>query len=304
MIKQLLIFSIVVLCTGLHASAQHAYFPTKGKITFEREVYQRARMREMNNKMASQGQNAGMMMRFGGNIEDVPEKSSDMLTLQFDEKATLMQFTDPENASTRPNGNRSGGGGNRGGGGGRGGQPMGAVSMGGGSVQVRGGGFGGRRPQFNKIFFQDLQNQTSEVEMELDEKYNLKDSLQQVTWRFTDEYRNIAGYECRRVNGATADSLYIIAFYTDQIPVSGGPALVNGLPGMILGLVIPEMHINYWARNVEFTVDNVPKQWRDKKSKAMTMEEFFKSLSGNRMFGGGASGGKQLKRNLLENLIY
>lgn len=294
MIRKIYI-SLAMACGFIFTlQAQHAYFPNKGVISFEKEVYLRARIREMSNSAAGQnrGQNRGMMMRFGGNIDDIPEKNSTFFTLQFDENETLMRPVEPaeeatgsapRNAAGQGRGNRPQQNNNR--------QREGMARGG-----MRGGGQ-------EKIFYQNIAEGTSLLQMELDEKYLLQDSLQQITWRFTDEYRDIAGYECRRVNGATPDSLYIIAFYTDQIPVSGGPALVHGLPGMILGLVIPEMHINYWARSIAFTVDNVSQSWKDKKATEMGMQELFRSLGNNRMFGGG-SNPNQIKRNLLENIIY
>ncbi|MCC2599087.1 GLPGLI family protein [Sphingobacterium sp. FBM7-1] len=285
-----LILFYIICCSVCIAEtrAQHAYFPSKGIISFEKEVYLRARIREMANQ--TDGRNRGMMMRFGSNIDDVPEKNSTMFTLRFDEDETLMlpaeeaEATSNNTTTSRATGNR---GGNR------------NSNRRNGSTNIR----QSTRPGEHKVYYQNLQHGISELEIDLDEKYLLKDSLQHITWRFTDEYRNIAGYDCRRVNGATPDSLYIVAFYTDQIPISGGPALVHGLPGMILGLAIPEMHINYWARQVDFVVDNVPNQWRDKKSKPITMTEFFDALGNNRFFGGGANP-QQKRRNLLENLIY
>ncbi|KGE13989.1 GLPGLI family protein [Sphingobacterium deserti] len=279
--------SITLVCSllsGLYA--QNAYFPTKGKIRFEREVYLRARIREMSNKAS--GENRGMMMRYNSNVNDIPEKNSSFFMLQFDETTTLMSAVEEETAATTSTPSR---GQSRGGRRPSNGRPerMGRSAMRGGSP--------------DKIFHQNLAKGSSLLQMELDEKYLLEDSLQQITWRFTDEYREIAGYECRRVNGATPDSLYIVAFYTDQIPVSGGPALVHGLPGMILGLAIPEMHINYWAQKVDFLTDNVPQDWKDKKAKEMNMQELFESLGKNRFYGGG-NNRNQIKRNLLENLIY
>lgn len=273
------------------ARGQHAYFPVKGMISFEKEVYLRARIREMSSKAG--GENRGMMMRFGGNIDEVPEKNSSMFTLQFDEDETLMRPVESEGQNTGAG--RTGGPPRGGAGGGR--QQANRAAQGMARTSMRGGGQ-------EKIFYQNLKDTSMLFQIELDEKYLLKDSLQNITWRFTDEYREIAGYECRRVNGATPDSLYIVAFYTDQIPVSGGPAMVHGLPGMILGLAIPEMHINYWARKVDFIVDNVPQGWKDKKSKEMSLPDFFNSLGNNRMFGGGGGNAKQVRRNLLENLIY
>lgn len=303
MIRYSIFLGLIALCTSLSSHAQNAYFPTKGIITFEKEVYIRARMREMTNKMGKQ--NPGMMMRFGGSIDDMPEKSSSLFTMYFDEDETLMQSAEDQAAGTTGRGGAGRGGAGRGSQGMSGNTRSSSISSGGATITINHGGFGGGSRGNDKIMYQNLKEQVSEVAMELDEKIILKDSLQQITWRFTNEYRNIAGYECRRVNGATADSLYVIAFYSDQIPLSAGPALISGLPGMVLGLVIPEMHINYWARNVEFTVDNVPSQWRDKKSKPMSMQDFLKTMGNNRFFGGGAAAGSsQLRRNLLENLIY
>ncbi len=302
MIRTSIFLGLIAVCTSLSSLAQHAYFPTKGIITFEKEVYVRARMREMTNNMEKQ--NRGMMMRFGGNINDIPEKTSSFFNLHFDEDETLMLAVEESNKSSGTSGSATI---TRSTGSGRGGQ-SGSMQMStssGANIRVSSGGFGHASRKSDKIIYQNLKQQISEVAMELDDKIILKDSLQPITWRFTNEYRNIAGYECRRVNGATADSLYVIAFYTDQIPLSAGPALVNGLPGMVLGLAIPEMHINYWARSIAFTVDNVPSDWRDKKSKAMSMQEFLKTLGNNRMFGGGGNtGASQIKRNIMENLIY
>jgi GLPGLI family protein len=81
--------------------------------------------------------------------------------------------------------------------------------------------------------------------------YLLKDSLKNIKWKFTDEVRDIAGYPCHRVNGIVLDSVYVVAFYTDKIPVSSGPESFGGLPGMILQLVLPHENVNWIATKVE-----------------------------------------------------
>ena len=43
------------------------------------------------------------------------------------------------------------------------------------------------------------------------------------------------------------DSVYVFAFYTDEITISGGPCTINGLPGMILGLTIPRLYVSMLA---------------------------------------------------------
>jgi len=46
------------------------------------------------------------------------------------------------------------------------------------------------------------------------------------------------------------DSIYVVAFYTDEIPVSGGPESFTGLPGMILGVALPHENITWFAKMV------------------------------------------------------
>lgn len=283
-----LLISFVLLLFGTDSFAQYAYFATKGTINFEKVVYTKARMREL---MTKQNGNRGMM--FMGNIDDIPESSTSNLTLKFDENQTLMepQVDESTTTATTMRGRNSGGRGNAG----VSQRNRGNNRM---SAMIR----GGSRME-NKVYLQNLKSKTSEIQLQIDEKLIIKDSLQDITWRFTDEFRTIAGYECRRVNGATKDSLYLIAFYTEEIPISGGPVLTNGLPGMILGLVIPEMHINYWATEVKFTTDQISNSWRDKKAKEMTSTDFFKLIS-NTMFRGQNNNESQRRRQILEQIIY
>ena len=47
------------------------------------------------------------------------------------------------------------------------------------------------------------------------------------------------------------DSIYVVAFYTEKIPLSVGPESFNGLPGMILGVALPREHITWFATEVK-----------------------------------------------------
>ncbi len=47
------------------------------------------------------------------------------------------------------------------------------------------------------------------------------------------------------------DSVFVVAFYTDQIVPGGGPESFTGLPGMILGLAIPRMNTTWFATKLE-----------------------------------------------------
>lgn len=281
---KLILTFIFLICWG-QSDAQYAYFGTRGKISFDKVTFTKARIRSF-----TQNADPSATMRFGGgsfNLDNMPESSTQKLTLYFDENSTVLSV-DPSTESSSPSGNqgritvRGGAGGGRG--------NMGGMNM------PR-----GRMNSDSKVFYQDLKKGTSNVQLEIDEKYIISDSLNNITWRFTDEYRDIAGFECRRVNGSTPDSLYLVAFYTDQIPVSAGPALTNGLPGMILGLAIPEMHIQYWATKVDYTNDITPTDWKDKKANALTIDDFIKNFG--RMFQRGRDN-NTAKRQIQEQLIY
>lgn len=83
--------------------------------------------------------------------------------------------------------------------------------------------------------------------------YLVKDSVRKINWKITDETREIAGYDCRRANAIIMDSVYVVAYYTSQIAVSGGPESFTGLPGMILGLALPHENITWFATKVTET---------------------------------------------------
>ena len=89
-----------------------------------------------------------------------------------------------------------------------------------------------------------------------EEKFLVKDSIRHINWKITSETREIAGYTCRRANAIVMDSIYVVAFYTEQIPVSGGPEVFAGLPGMILGVALPHDNVTWFAKTVtDQTID-------------------------------------------------
>jgi GLPGLI family protein len=103
----------------------------------------------------------------------------------------------------------------------------------------------------NSIVYTDLANGLFTAQKKVyEENFLVKDSVRKINWKLTNEVRTIAGYECRRANAVILDSIYVVAFYTDKIPVSGGPESFNGLPGMILGVALPHENITWFAKTV------------------------------------------------------
>jgi GLPGLI family protein len=111
----------------------------------------------------------------------------------------------------------------------------------------------------------------------------LEDSIPEYQWKYLSEFREIAGFNCRKAATILFDSIYIIAFYTEAIPISGGPESFTGLPGMVLGVVIPRLHVTWFATKVEpqlvpSIVFEIPKM-KQKPIKLQTFnEELYKGL--------------------------
>ncbi|WP_231425661.1 MULTISPECIES: GLPGLI family protein [Pedobacter] len=100
----------------------------------------------------------------------------------------------------------------------------------------------------------DFDTQSSITQKSIyEETYLVKDSVRKINWKITDETREIAGYECRRANAIIMDSVYVVAYYSNQIAVSGGPESFTGLPGMILGLALPHENMTWFATKVTET---------------------------------------------------
>jgi GLPGLI family protein len=84
-----------------------------------------------------------------------------------------------------------------------------------------------------------------------EQKFLVEDSMRKIDWEVKDEIRTIANYKCRKAVGRFCDSVYVVAFYTEDIVVSGGPEMFGGLPGMIMELAIPRLHTTWVADKVD-----------------------------------------------------
>jgi GLPGLI family protein len=106
------------------------------------------------------------------------------------------------------------------------------------------------------VWYHDFTNgKTSQEKDMIGSIVNVEDSTPQLEWRLTDENRMIAGFNCKKAVTKIFDSVYVFAFYTEEIIVPAGPASINGLPGTILGLTIPRLFSSWIATKV--TVNNV-----------------------------------------------
>ncbi len=108
----------------------------------------------------------------------------------------------------------------------------------------------------NDAIYKNLDSGSIIMEKQVFEsKMLITDSLPKANWKLTNEFRKIADYNCRKATTIIMDSLYVIAFYTDAITCNSGPNTLNGLPGMIMGIVVPRLHLNVFATKVEPMAD-------------------------------------------------
>ncbi len=127
----------------------------------------------------------------------------------------------------------------------------------------------------NQVYTDFINRMTESRKTIYDENFVVIDSLRKMEWVMSDERRTIAGMDCRKAVGRICDSVYVVAFYTDEIPVSGGPESFSGLPGMILGLAIPRLYTTWFATKISLspTASELPKSGRrDEKTDRAKLE--------------------------------
>lgn len=212
-IKMSVFAFLIAIGSSSFVMAQNKHFPTQGVIEFEKRVNMYALIRQTVKNSPSATWLAQMFEQYQ---KTNPQFKSLKSSLTFGTQSTLYTPEEPLFNSNRNDWFSD--------------DPM---------VQ-----------QLNTVF-SDLQNRTQVTLKKVYEtNYLVKDSARNITWKITDEFRNIAGYDCRRANALIMDSVYVVAFYCDQIPVSGGPESFSGLPGMILGVALPYEHVTWFATKV------------------------------------------------------
>lgn len=144
-------------------------------------------------------------------------------------------------------------------------------------------GFFGSPANDNDVYSDYSKGTTIAHKNVFEKSFLIEDSLRHATWKITNDFREIAGFNCRRATTIIMDSVFVVAFYTDEITIPGGPESFNGLPGMILGLVINRLHTTWYATKVDVTdvnlKDIIPPKSGKKATNAQIMETLKKSLS-------------------------
>ena len=103
------------------------------------------------------------------------------------------------------------------------------------------------------------------------------DTIEKIRWKMTDERRIIAGLECKRANCILLDSIYVVVFFSEEILTCGGPESFSGLPGMILGVAVPALHLSWFATRLS-AGQFIAMDRNDLKGEAISNIDFKKKL--------------------------
>ena len=205
-----LILSFCIILLANIALAQNTHFTTSGTIDYEKSINMFALLK----KYITDDNNSFMQQAYDAYKKNKPQFKKQKSTLTFANNKTLFTPLPDENA---------------------------------------GNDFFGGNPstEQNNTTYTDLTSDISTTQKKVYEQiFLVKDTVRKIHWKITDETRDIAGYTCRRANALIMDSIYVVAFYTNEIAVSGGPESFTGLPGMILGVALPHENVTWFATKV------------------------------------------------------
>jgi GLPGLI family protein len=137
-------------------------------------------------------------------------------------------------------------------------------------------------------------------------EFLVKDKLDLYDWELTGETKSIGNYECQKATYSkivdskrfstgmeemevVKDTIQVVAWFTNQIPVSHGPSEYWGLPGLILELqnngstLIAEKIVLNPEEKIEIIVPNKGKEMNKEEYRALAdekMQEMMKKYSG------------------------
>lgn len=103
---------------------------------------------------------------------------------------------------------------------------------------------------FPKSFYKDLQNSSVRTHEKIDRKqYNYQESSLPLVWKIEEDNKEFMGYTTQKASTHFAGRNYI-AWFTLEIPISDGPYLFSGLPGLIVELYDTEDHYHFTLKTI------------------------------------------------------
>jgi GLPGLI family protein len=145
-------------------------------------------------------------------------------------------------------------------------------------------GGGGMRMRFGRPNAEIYRNFATEKRIEqrdaMGKKYLIEDTLKIVAWKLTTETKKILNYDCVKATYEdTTRKQKIVAWFTEGIALTAGPANFGSLPGMILGLDVNSGEIQYTALKIDFKTIKAEDIKAPTKGEKITEPEFRKKMA-------------------------
>ena len=134
-----------------------------------------------------------------------------------------------------------------------------------------------RKKEEYKIIRDYSKSESQDIIETLDKKY-IVEGVPEYKWKIHNEIKEVAGYLCMKAetyNPVLEQKVY--AWFTDQIPVNGGPEGYYGLPGMILEIDLDDATVIVTASKVEIGTTTIelplPKKVKGKKIERESLDK-------------------------------
>jgi GLPGLI family protein len=110
----------------------------------------------------------------------------------------------------------------------------------------------------------------------LKKDYSIKDKIIPFTWKITNETKTINNYMVKKAT-TTYNNKTVEAWFTDEIPINGGPFLFQSLPGLIIEATYNKLrHFHLISiKKVKSTIIEPPVN----KSSYMALKDFHKIIA-------------------------
>ncbi|HMQ08653.1 MAG TPA: GLPGLI family protein [Saprospiraceae bacterium] len=114
------------------------------------------------------------------------------------------------------------------------------------------------------------ENMVTYIRELLGKRYLIEDQRPQFKWKILNELKEIAGFLCMKAETINHENGYpVFAWFTNKIPIHGGPEGFSGLPGMILSLELNGDDVVIIAKKVQIENEKkplpLPKKMKGKK---------------------------------------
>ncbi len=128
------------------------------------------------------------------------------------------------------------------------------------------------RPVVKQVYYDFTRNQKLEQVEYLTRIFLVQSEIEAVAWKLGNEKKKVLEYTCMSAS-VTLDDQEIVAWFTPEIPVSLGPSVYGGLPGLILA-VERNGETAYVATSVSLTPPSEESMVKPNKGSKVTQEEF------------------------------